>query len=215
MSSHTSKRSRPRAPPRRSHRDPDRCLPDHRHLQSAVAATQRTAARQATERLAAPVPGTCCPAISACEADMVRVRNLKRQKPRRMSGSAEHPAKPVRKRSCSNSADCWRRERDSNPRYRFRYTHFPGVRLQPLGHPSGTGRRPTRARRGRWSLAAGGGSVAGAPTSGKAENATECTPRAARGRRPVLDRAAQGLTRCGAAGPRRSPAAPATDWPGR
>ena len=31
----------------------------------------------------------------------------------------------------------WRRERDSNPRYGFPYTHFPGVRLQPLGHPSG------------------------------------------------------------------------------
>ena len=30
----------------------------------------------------------------------------------------------------------WRRERDSNPRYSFLYTHFPGVRLQPLGHPS-------------------------------------------------------------------------------
>ena len=30
----------------------------------------------------------------------------------------------------------WRRERDSNPRYGFPYTHFPGVRLQPLGHPS-------------------------------------------------------------------------------
>jgi hypothetical protein len=32
----------------------------------------------------------------------------------------------------------WRRERDSNPRYGFPYTHFPGVRLQPLGHPSST-----------------------------------------------------------------------------
>ena len=30
----------------------------------------------------------------------------------------------------------WRRERDSNPRYSFPYTRFPGVRLQPLGHPS-------------------------------------------------------------------------------
>ena len=26
----------------------------------------------------------------------------------------------------------WRRERDSNPRYGFPHTHFPGVRLQPL-----------------------------------------------------------------------------------
>src|SRR5579885_2120689 len=30
----------------------------------------------------------------------------------------------------------WRRGRDSNPRYGFPYTHFPGVRLRPLGHPS-------------------------------------------------------------------------------
>ena len=30
----------------------------------------------------------------------------------------------------------WRREWDSNPRYGSPYTHFPGVRLQPLGHPS-------------------------------------------------------------------------------
>src|SRR5204862_5949723 len=31
----------------------------------------------------------------------------------------------------------WRRGRDSNPRYTFwAYTHFPGVRLQPLGHLS-------------------------------------------------------------------------------
>jgi hypothetical protein len=30
----------------------------------------------------------------------------------------------------------WRRGRDSNPRYGFPHTHFPGVRLRPLGHPS-------------------------------------------------------------------------------
>ena len=30
----------------------------------------------------------------------------------------------------------WRREWDSNPRYGCPYTHFPGVRLRPLGHPS-------------------------------------------------------------------------------
>ena len=30
----------------------------------------------------------------------------------------------------------WRREGDSNPRYGFPYTHFPGVRLKPLGHLS-------------------------------------------------------------------------------
>jgi hypothetical protein len=31
---------------------------------------------------------------------------------------------------------CLRRERDSNPRYRLRYTRFPGVPLQPLEHLS-------------------------------------------------------------------------------
>ena len=30
----------------------------------------------------------------------------------------------------------WRRERDSNPRWSCPHTHFPGVRLRPLGHPS-------------------------------------------------------------------------------
>ena len=39
----------------------------------------------------------------------------------------------------------WRRGRDSNPRYGFPHTHFPGVRLQPLGHPSST--RLSRASR--------------------------------------------------------------------
>lgn len=40
----------------------------------------------------------------------------------------------------------WRRERDSNPRYGFPYTHFPGVRLQPLGHPSVRGPAARRLR---------------------------------------------------------------------
>ncbi len=30
----------------------------------------------------------------------------------------------------------WRRRRDSNPRYRFRYTPLAGERLRPLGHLS-------------------------------------------------------------------------------
>jgi hypothetical protein len=34
----------------------------------------------------------------------------------------------------------WRREWDSNPRYGFPYTRFPSERLQPLGHPSATGK---------------------------------------------------------------------------
>jgi hypothetical protein len=35
----------------------------------------------------------------------------------------------------------WRREWDSNPRYPYRYTRFPSVRLQPLGHLSGSRRK--------------------------------------------------------------------------
>ena len=30
----------------------------------------------------------------------------------------------------------WRRERDSNPRYRFRYSGFQDRLFQPLTHPS-------------------------------------------------------------------------------
>jgi hypothetical protein len=48
--------------------------------------------------------------------------------------SCMHP-KPAEQRRIRVNND-WRRGRDSNPRYGFPYTHFPGVRLQPLGHPS-------------------------------------------------------------------------------
>jgi hypothetical protein len=41
------------------------------------------------------------------------------------------------KQAGSSDGALWRRGRDSNPRYGFPHTHFPGVRLQPLGHPSG------------------------------------------------------------------------------
>src|SRR5437660_988793 len=43
----------------------------------------------------------------------------------------------------------WRRGWDSNPRTRLGVTHFPGVRLRPLGHlstrPQGYRRTPTRS----------------------------------------------------------------------
>ena len=48
-----------------------------------------------------------------------------------VASSGVPPAASVRA-----SVPNWRRERDSNPRYGFPHTHFPGVRLQPLGHPS-------------------------------------------------------------------------------
>lgn len=43
-------------------------------------------------------------------------------------------------RYVSDRTEFWRKRRDSNPRYAFTYTHFPGVRLKPLGHPSASGR---------------------------------------------------------------------------
>ena len=50
----------------------------------------------------------------------------------------------------------WRRGRDSNPRYAFwAYTHFPGVRLQPLGHLSGTLSAGRLSRGGQRSLRTG------------------------------------------------------------
>lgn len=45
--------------------------------------------------------------------------------------------------SCRESCGqgIWRRERDSNPRDGYPPTHFPGVRLRPLGHLSATDRK--------------------------------------------------------------------------
>jgi hypothetical protein len=45
----------------------------------------------------------------------------------------KHLAYRLSKKSLINNL---RRGRDSNPRYPFEYTHFPGVLLQPLGHLS-------------------------------------------------------------------------------
>ena len=43
--------------------------------------------------------------------------------------------------ACAGFDFLWRRRRDSNSRYSFPYTHFPGVLLQPLGHVSVIGRQ--------------------------------------------------------------------------
>jgi hypothetical protein len=48
-------------------------------------------------------------------------------------GNIPLPASNDRSAELSNNL---RRGRDSNPRYPFEYTHFPGVLLQPLGHLS-------------------------------------------------------------------------------
>ena len=56
--------------------------------------------------------------------------------PVRMYKALYNAGKPIFKLLILFGYLIWRRERDSNPRYGFPYTHFPGVRLQPLGHPS-------------------------------------------------------------------------------
>ncbi len=74
----------------------------------------------------------------------------------------------------------WRRERDSNPRYGFPYTHFPGVRLQPLGHPSaGVQRHIAFALSGATSWSAGHhgrGDNAGKPGSNADDRAIPWAP---------------------------------------
>src|ERR1700704_6140052 len=57
-----------------------------------------------------------------------------RRKAPQIAGDFESRA--LRRKLVRNQILTWRRERDSNPRYGFPYTRSPGVRLQPLGHPS-------------------------------------------------------------------------------
>jgi hypothetical protein len=47
------------------------------------------------------------------------------------------------RREFSAVKTCWRRERDSNPRYGFPYSGFQDRLFQPLTHPSGTSKRNT------------------------------------------------------------------------
>src|SRR6476469_1305447 len=51
-------------------------------------------------------------------------------------GIAKYSSTVCKKISLPQSKLIVRRGRDSNPRYPFEYTHFPGVLLQPLGHLS-------------------------------------------------------------------------------
>jgi hypothetical protein len=74
----------------------------------------------------------------------------------REKSQARGPDKIRRDRHASTKSAAqgrgWRRERDSNPRDGYPPTHFPGVRLRPLGHLSGS--KPFRSRRseGRFDL---------------------------------------------------------------
>src|SRR5205814_1210969 len=54
---------------------------------------------------------------------------------RRMDGCLDGKA-PIFRCKLLKKGMTWRRERDSNPRYGCPYTRSPGVRLQPLCHPS-------------------------------------------------------------------------------
>ncbi len=64
--------------------------------------------------------------------------------PRARAGAQPHPHNPRKQRTNPGAAGSgerfrggkWRRGRDSNPRDGFPPTHFPGVRLRPLGHLS-------------------------------------------------------------------------------
>src|SRR5690606_9246062 len=67
--------------------------------------------------------------------------------------------------------ETWRREWDSNPRYRFRYTRSPGACLKPLGHLSG--RRTLAPGRPALDLPIGG--AARAPAARAADRAGACT----------------------------------------
>lgn len=54
----------------------------------------------------------------------------------RLPKPASFPKRHKKPALCAGFHGFWRRERDSNPRYSFPYTHFPGALLQPLGHLS-------------------------------------------------------------------------------
>jgi hypothetical protein len=67
------------------------------------------------------------------------------------TGLPEHSRKPANQRGGRSGGERgsyrnWRMGWDSNPRYAFTYTHFPGVRLRPLGHPSSRWRTIVRPR---------------------------------------------------------------------
>ena len=82
-------------------------------------------------------------AAAALECEAPATRTPHRQgsgEARRRRASAREIRSPPRDVDTTRSLReaGWRRGRDSNPRYGFPYTHFPGVRLRPLGHPSAT-----------------------------------------------------------------------------
>ena len=69
---------------------------------------------------------------SACEA-RCRPAHTRGRRPRSV-GREAIPTPAARARNAR--AGGWRRDRDSNPRYRCRYTRFPSAPVRPLRHPS-------------------------------------------------------------------------------
>ena len=76
----------------------------------------------------------CAKSLWRAQKEKLRTRRV-RERDRAPPGQGA-PAETLSEAKLSR-AKLWRRERDSNPRYRCRYTRFPGVRLRPLGHLSG------------------------------------------------------------------------------
>ena len=63
-----------------------------------------------------------------------------------------------------HEAAVWRRERDSNPRYRFRYSGFQDHRHRPLGHPSaGTSKVTSSKFKAKYKLSLTCGSMTSRP----------------------------------------------------
>ena len=109
------------------------------------------------------LPASSCqfPALSGGPPSRLRLRATRTTRRYGETAFADMPAQPklsgrwetgdeVRLRPCGASArqpshlfmsEGWRRERDSNPRNRFRFSGFQDHRHRPLGHPSAFGNR--------------------------------------------------------------------------
>ena len=95
-----------------------------------VAVVNGTPCRPASTRDINRIPASIPPAFRARNALLGTLRS---RFPRR-NAAIRRFQRPVPR---AERRRCWRRERDSNPRDGFPPTHFPGVRLRPLGHLSG------------------------------------------------------------------------------
>jgi hypothetical protein len=83
------------------------------------------------------------PATTTTMGDRIRPTASAPRTAARMTEAGRPRKKSARCRALagkkSRERENWRRRRDSNPRYRFRYTPLAGERLRPLGHLSARG----------------------------------------------------------------------------